>query len=323
MTTATTVPTGLRQEQLNFLWEARAASTLLAACVELGVIERLEQGPVDAAALARDCGIREETAPALLCALASLGLVEADQGGGFVGVTGDLKWLLELLHRWDSFADGLVHQPEHPAGTPLGADETFGRTVGPLASICRPAIGKAVEELGAAGPRVLDLGAGAAPWSLALAAEVPDVTVTAVDLAPVLPVTRQAVAAAGREAQFQFLEEDMFTVTLDNGAFDLVILGNVCHLFDDSTNRRLLDRVIRWLAPAGTVAIIDFLPNERRDGPREVALYAAELVRRIPGGQLYPFSSYAGWLRETGFENIARVELTPCPPVTLVRGRLP
>jgi SAM-dependent methyltransferase len=323
VTNTVTFPTVLRPEQLYFLWEARAASTLLSACLELGVFDRLEQGPADAAALARDCGIREETAPALLGALTSLGLAEPDRDGGFVGVTGDLKWFLELLRRWDSFADGLLHAPEVPDGAPPGADEAFYRTVVPLAAICRPAIGQATEQLSTAGPRILDLGAGAAPWTLALAAADPEITVTAIDLGHVLPVTRRAVAAAGRQSQFWFIEDDMFRVGLEDDSFDLVILGNVCHLFDDAANRRLLERVARWLAPGGTVAIIDFLPNERRDGPREVALYGVELVRRTPGGQLYPFSSYAGWLRENGFEKIERLELAPYPPVTLVRARRP
>jgi SAM-dependent methyltransferase len=321
MTTAT-LPAVPPTEPLQFLYEAWAASAVLAASLELGVLDRLDHGPVDAAGLARDCGIREETAPALLSALTSLGLAEPDQRGGFVGIAGDLRWFLELLRRWDCFTDGLRHRPGIPDGAPPGADDTFCRTVGPLATWCAPAIGRATEVLAAAGPRVLDLGAGAAPWTLALTAD-PEVTVTAVELPAVLPVTRQAVVAAGREAQFEFLEHDMFTVTLDDGAFDLVILGNVCHLFDDSANRTLLGRVARWLAPGGTVAVIDFLPNERRDGPRPLALYSVELAQRMPSGQLYPFSSYAGWLRETGFERIERVDLMASPPVTLVRARRP
>jgi len=317
----TTAAAALSPEQLQFLWEARAASALLAASLELGVLDRLEHGPVDAAALAHDCGIREETAPALLSALASLGLANPDRGGAFVGATGDLKWFLELLVRWDSFADGLRHRPETPADAPPGADEAFCRTVGPLAALCSPAISTATEYLAGTGPRVLDLGAGAVPWSLALAAADPTVAVTAVDLPPVLPVTRDAVAAAGHQAQFNLVEDDMFSVTFDDGAFDLAILGNICHLFDEATNRRLLARVARWLAPGGTVAVIDFLPNERRDGPRDIVLYGVELVQRAPAGQLYPFSSYGGWLREAGFESIERTELTPCPPLTLVRAR--
>jgi SAM-dependent methyltransferase len=320
VTTDTTVPPRLSPEQLMFLWEARAASALLAASLELGVIDRLERGPVDAPALARDCGIREEMAPALLSALVNLGLASPDRAGTFVGAGGDLKWFRELLLRWDALADGLRHRPEVPADPP-GADGAFFRTVGPLATLCRPAVGTAIEHLAGTGLRVLDLGAGAAPWSIALAAADPKLTVTAVDLPAVVPVTRDAVAQAGLEEQFDVLERDIFSVTFDDDAFDLAILGNICHLFDEATNRRLFDRAARWLAPGGTVAVIDFLPNERRDGPRDVVLYAVELVGRAPAGQLYPFSSYAGWLREAGFELIERTELMSYPPVTLVRAR--
>jgi SAM-dependent methyltransferase len=313
----------VQPEQLNFLFEARAASEVLAASVELGILDRLGQGPVDAATLARECHIREETAPALLAALATLGLAEPHEHGTYRAINGDLTGFLELLRRWDGFADGLRHRPEVPAGAPPGADDAFSRTVGPLAAFCAPAAEKVAEHLAGAGLRVLDLGAGAAPWGLALAAADPECVVTAVDLPVVLPITRQAVAATGREGQFHFVGEDMFTVTLEERAYDLVIVGNLCHLLDESANRRLLSRAARWLAPGGTVAIIDFLLNERGDSPRGVALYAVELVRRTPVGQVYPFSSYAGWLRAAGYEGVERIELSSPPPVTLVRARRP
>ena len=321
--TSTMSPPAVDQEQLLYLYEAWAASAVLGASLELGVLDRLDQGPVDAASLTRECGIRAESAPALLSALTSLGLAEPDHRGAYVGRAGDLRWFLELLRRWDSFTEGLRHRPDPPPGTPLGADDTFCRTVGPLATLCSPAIGPATQALAGTGSRILDLGAGAVPWTLALAALDPSVSVTAVEVPTVLPVTRQAVAAAGREEQFDLVEHDMFTLNLKEGTFDLVILGNVCHLFDDMANRALLSRVARWVTPGGTVAVIDFLPNERRDGPRALTLYSVELAQRKPAGQLYPFSSYAGWLREAGFERIERVELTACPPVALVRARRP
>lgn len=323
MTMAPTLRKSIQPEQLTFLFEARAASEVLAASLELGVLDRLGQGPVDAATLARECHIREETAPALLAALATLGLAEPHEHGTYRAVDGDLVGFLELLRRWDGFADGLRHRPEVPAGAPLGADDAFCRTVGPLATYCAPAAEKAAEHLTGAGRRVLDLGAGAAPWSLALAAADPECVITAVDLPPVLPITRQAVTAAGCEAQFRFVGEDLFTVTLEERAFDLVIVGNLCHLLDESANRQLFNRVARWLASGGTAAVIDFLPNERGDSPRGVVLYAVELVRRTTVGQVYPFSSYAGWLRAAGYEGVERIELSSSPPVTLVRARRP
>ena len=243
------------------------------------------------------------------------------QGVPIEASRGISEWFLELLRRWDDFADGLRHRPEPPAGAPPGADAAFQRTVGPLATFWGPAVGEAQKHLAGAGRRVLDLGAGAVPWSLALATANPDVVVTAVELPGVLPVTRQAVAAAGCEDRYRFIGEDVFTATLEEGAFDLVILGNLCHLFDESANRRLLERVTRWLGHRGMVAVIDFLPNERRDGPRDVVLYGVELVRRVPSGQVYPFSSYAGWLREAGCEQVERVALSTYPPLTLVQAR--
>jgi ubiquinone/menaquinone biosynthesis C-methylase UbiE len=323
VTAPTTSSPVVEQEQLLSLYEAWAASAVLGASLELGVLDRLDQGPVDATSLTQDCGIRPEAAPALLSALTSLGLAEPDHRGAFVGRAGDLRWFLELLRRWDSFTEGLRHRPDPLPGTPLGADDTFCRTVGPLATLCAPAIDPAAQALTGSGTRILDLGAGAVPWTLALAALDPNITVTAVEVPAVLPVTRQAVSAVGREGQFELVEHDMFTLDLEDATFDLVILGNVRHLFDDCANRTLLSRVSRWVAPGGTVAVIDFLPNERRDGPRALALYSVELAQRKPAGQLYPFSSYAGWLREAGFERIERVELTTCPPVALVRARRP
>jgi demethylspheroidene O-methyltransferase len=307
-------------EQLAFLYEARGASAVLEACAELGVLDRLAGGPVDSTTLARECGIDEEAARLLLAALAKLGLAEADDRGSYLGVA-DVIAFLELLHRWDGLTEGLRRRPELAEGATPGAQEAFPRTVRPLATLCASAVEPAADHLVGAGGRVLDLGAGAAPWSLALARR--GCAVTAVDLAPVLPTTRQAVTAAGCGDRFTFVEGDLFTLTLEEGAFDLVIAGNLCHLFDESDNRRLLNRASRWLAPGGTLAVIDLLANERRGDPVGLALYAIDLMWRTPGGQVYPFSSYAGWLREAGCERVERIELSNTPPVTLVRARRP
>jgi SAM-dependent methyltransferase len=315
-------PTLSQPEQLLFLYEARGASAVLDACADLGVLARLGRGPVDGSALARECGIEEEAARLLLTALVRLGLAQPDGRGAYVGVA-DVLGFMENLRRWEGLTEGLRRRPELAAGSIPGAGDDFPLTIRPLAALCASAVEAAVEHLAGAGRRVLDLGAGAAPWSLALAAASPDGAFTALDLPAVLPTTRQVVTAAGCQDRFTFVEGDLFSVTLDEGAFDLVIAGNLCHLFDESDNRRLLGRATRWLAPGGTLAVIDFLANERREGPRGLALYAIDLMRRTPGGQVYPFSSYAGWLRDAGCERVERSELSTSPPVTLVRARRP
>lgn len=298
-------------EQLTFLYEARSAVAVLEAGHELGVFHRLAKGSADATALAEECHLSKRAATALLSALASLGLVEPD-GQGAYQMRVDLLGLAELLRPWEGLGQGL----RGPANGHL----SYPRAVGSIAALFRVAAATAAEHLGSA-ERVLDLGAGAAPWSLALAARQPSCRVTAVDLAAVLPATRRVVASAGREDQFHLVDGDLFAVELGETSFDLVIAGNLCHLFDECDNRRLFARAAGWLAPGGTMAVIDMLSNERNDGPRAVALHAVSLARRTSGGAMHPFSGYAAWLRDAGFENIERIELTSYPPATLVRAR--
>jgi SAM-dependent methyltransferase len=182
---------------------------------------------------------------------------------------------------------------------------------------------RAADHLATRGLRVLDLGAGAAPWSLALTARNPDIRVTAVDLPAVLAVTRQVVATRGYDLQFDYLSGDLFTIDLGRSIYDLAIAGNLCHLFDEATNRRLLGRLFDALRPGGTLAILDALPNERLDGPRPIVLYALGLLLRTNRGQVYPFSTYVGWLRDAGYEVVERIDLSPTPPISLITARRP
>lgn len=294
-------------EQLAFLYEARGASAVLEASLELGVLDHLEGAGVDAPALAGVCGITVEAARALLVALAGLGLAEPDGQGGFVAPAAGRADPVELVDRWTGLAETLR--------------EGTGRATHPLSGFRVPPAAVAAERLAGTGPRILDLGAGSADWSLAFVRRDPACHVTAVDLPSVIPSTRAAVTAAGHEDRYRFIGGDLFTVTVDDGAFDLVIAGYLCRSFDDAANRRLAARAARWLAPGGVVALIDVLPNERLDGPRGVTLYAVDLARREPAGRLHPFSSYATWLRTAGFEKVERVELAPYPPITLVRAQ--
>ena len=150
------------------------------------------------------------------------------------------------------------------------------------------------------GARVLDVGAGAAPWSLALAARDPGCTVTAVELPSVMSSTRSAVRAAGLDRQYLLGEGDALDVDWDESAsFDLALIANL----------RLLGRVAEALRPGGSVAVVDILANERGDGPRGAALYSLGLLLRTARGRIYPYSTFRRWLDECGFAKVRRRRL--------------
>jgi len=311
-------------EQLDFLHEAIAASSALAAADRLGVLARLAAGPADPVALARDCTISEHGARLLLAAMTNLGLIEEASDGLYSAAASDLAQLAAMITPWGHLAEAIREDRPTMAGdTPGGAEALYPEVVSHLGAWFAPVAERAADHLVARGRRVLDLGVGAAPWSLALAARNPDIRVTAVDLSAVLSVTRQVVATSSYDARFDYLSGDLFTIDLGRSAYDLAIAGNLCHLFDEATNRRLLGRLFDALHPGGTLAILDALPNEQLDGPRPVVLYALGLLLRTNRGQVYPFSTYVGWLRDVGYEAVERIDLSPTPPISLITARRP
>ena len=312
-------PRAADAERLTFLQEAVAASAALAAADQLGVLGRLAQGPLDPASLARECGIGERGARMLVAALAGLGVAERGADGRYRATRLDGPRLARLRAPWDGLAEAIRDdRPTVAVDAPDVANAVYPGAVGFLAVLFAPAARRAAELLAGSGGRVLDAGAGAAPWSVAIAHRDPACRVTAVDLPGVIPVLREAIAAAGLADRFELVAGDLFTVELDRGAFDLAIAGNLCHLFDPAANRRLIGRLRDALRPGGRLAIIDAVPDERLDGPRAVVLYALGLLLRTRGGHAYPFSSFVEWLREAGFEGIERVALGEAPPATLI-----
>ena len=315
-------------EGIAFLETALAASAAVEAASALGVLARLDDGPVTPAVLAADCAMGERDAGLLLTALTGLGLVESTGDESYRATLPDLVSLVSLLPRWQGL--GEVLRRGHPvvtADTRAGAEAQYGDDAEAhygddieryLDVMSAPAAELAADHLASTGLCILDLGAGAAPWSLAIARRDPTCRVRAVDLPAVLPATRRAVSACGLESQFDFLAGDLFAVDWGSPVYDLAILGNICQLFDETTNRRLLARASEALRPGGRLAILDVLPHEGMDGPLPVVLYALGLLMRTPSGRVYPFSTYVSWLREAGYESIERFDLSTASPIALI-----
>jgi hypothetical protein len=66
----------------------------------------------------------------------------------------------------------------------------------------------------------------------------------------------------------------MFTCSLPPAAYDVVLLANICHLFDEDRNRALLHRLRPTVRPGGLLAIIDVLTQADLAAQRWISLYA-------------------------------------------------
>lgn len=298
-----------------------AAAAAVGAAVDAGVLDALASGAGAAAPVAERCGLDRRVAALLLDALVAAGAATRTVNGTVL-LADEPAATRAVVDMWRSLPDTLRSgRPVHDVSEPSAAAALYATMGERLGRYAQPAVSTVTEALARTGPRVLDLGAGTAPWSRALAAADATRRVTAVDLPGVAELTARAVSADGLAERFTIVAGDLFTVEPGDG-FDLVLVAAVCRLFDDATNRRLVRRVAGFARPGATVAVLDTLPDADRSDGASVALYALGLALRTSRGRVHPLSSYATWLHAAGLAGIDLVEL-PDPHLSLIRAGRP
>ncbi|MDQ4020152.1 MAG: class I SAM-dependent methyltransferase [Actinomycetota bacterium] len=305
-------------QQLYRLGEVLQVASAFDAAARLGILDHLEQTPACADEVAQHCATAPAATHLLLDALDALGLLRRGHDGRYA-TTAAAAWFTTLAAGW-SRLDQVVRtgQPLVPADTPAGAAELYPEVVPVLSRLFAPAVQRAAELLAPVRGEVLDVGAGAAPWSIALAAADPTAQVTALDLPEVLRTTRRTVEAAGLGTRFEFRAGDMFTAELPQAAYDVIILGNVCHLFSPDANRTLLQRLRSALRDGGTLAIVDALPSEDPEERRSLSLYSLGLRMRTSAGAVHPLDAYATWIQEARYGAVRAISLSRRPPLALL-----
>jgi len=305
-----------RPRQHELAQAVETAATIDAAR-RLGILARLDQEPADTTTTAHHCGTAPDITRLLLEALHAAGILARDSAGRYA-VTTDGHWCTALAEGWSRLGDVVrTGTPVIAAHTAAGAGELYPEVVAELSRLFAPAAAEAARLLAPVG-RVLDVGAGAAPWSIALARADAGCQVTALDVPDVLAATRTAVAEAGLSDRFDYLGADIFEVELPEASYDLIMLGNVCHLFDPPTNRRLLTHLRPGLRPGGRLAILDALPSDDPDEHRQLSQYALGLRLRTEAGTVHPLAAYQAWIAAAGYGQLSTVQVSCRPPLSLL-----
>jgi ubiquinone/menaquinone biosynthesis C-methylase UbiE len=254
--------------------------------------------------------------------LVSLGLAKLTPDERYRSPVRDLVEMTDALTALERLDEGIrAGRRVADHDTVEGAERFYPWMATHLARLQIDTAARAAAHLGQDGLRILDVGAGAAQWSLAIVDRYSDCTVTALDLPKVIPTTRAAVEAAGYQDRFEYLAGDMFQIDLPPATYDLVILANVCHLFGDTTNQSLLRRLHEPIRAGGNLAIIETIPDAELETSPTLALHDLGLVIRTREGKVHPFTSYISWLDSSGFVDLSRYELESEPPVSLVSAR--
>jgi ubiquinone/menaquinone biosynthesis C-methylase UbiE len=202
-------------------------------------------------------------------------------------------------------AQGLASlAPDNPAWV------KFAKAMVPL--IMPPAQALAAEVAAWPSPpaKVLDVAAGHGMFGIALAKAVPQAEITALDWPSVLAVAEENAKAAGVAARYRMKPGSAFDVDWGDG-FDLVLLTNFLHHFDEEICVSLLVRARASLKPGGRVIAVDMVPNEDRVSPPFAAKFAFVMLGSTPHGDAYTARQFEEMGRKAGF---GEVTLKPLPP---------
>jgi 2-polyprenyl-3-methyl-5-hydroxy-6-metoxy-1,4-benzoquinol methylase len=185
----------------------------------------------------------------------------------------------------------------------------FARSMAPMfrlpASIAAPFLSAPGERA-----RVLDIAAGHGLFGIHVALHNPAAEITFQDWDNVLTVARENASKMGISSRAHFLPGSAFEVDFGTG-YNVVLLPNFLHHFNFETNVKLLNKVRPALKAGGTVAIIEFVPNEDRVSPPDGALFAMRMLGTTPSGDAYTLHEIEGMLRDAGFEPSTAHSLAP------------
>src|SRR5262249_102038 len=151
---------------------------------------------------------------------------------------------------------------------------------------------------------ILDVAAGAAPWSIAFAEAIPEARVTALDYAQVIPVTREYTDKYGVSSRYSFIERDLRESEFGLEGYDLVILGHIIHGEGRDGGIRLIEKSATALKKGGQLLIAEFIPNDERTGPALPLLFGLNMMIATQGADVFTMREYREWLKSAGFRTI-------------------
>jgi SAM-dependent methyltransferase len=284
------------------------------------VLQTLASGQKTADEVAAACNLQPEPTELLLDALCSIDVVE--RYGDVYAAAQVMHLLPEQLQDlgsryWQQLPDFLrtgdaVPQMEH---TPLDERDFRGETDASQWLLTAAAMDLVrVLDIGASRKslRVLELAAGPAVWSLAIAHHDPAARVTVIDLPDRLALARSNAQGIGVLDRLECVESDYRNVQLPDSEYDLAVLANLSHLESANENLVTLKRVHSWLRPGGELAVIDVFPGQDK-GRLHHSLYRLNLALRTRRGRLHRPADLQATILQAGFGKPQYAHL-PSPP---------
>lgn len=147
---------------------------------------------------------------------------------------------------------------------------------------------------------LLDVAGGSGIYACSIVARHTHLRAAVFEKPPVDRVAKASIERRGYQDRVEVIAGDMFTDPWPSG-FDVHLISNVLHDWDEATVRTLLTKSRDTLPVDGLLVVHDAHLNAEKNGPLHVAEYSA-LLMNITEGKCYSVGEMRSYLGECGFD---------------------
>jgi cyclopropane fatty-acyl-phospholipid synthase-like methyltransferase len=314
----------------------------LSLASQMGLFEKLANGPLTPAELAKQLDSHERGTMALLSALESIGYVD-QRDGRFANSAMTKKWMLDpelfnidaALTFWSAVFSQLLPQApavlqtgERPYGNVYAwleenpeLSHAFQQQLMANATLTGNDIAKKLKIRPSAG-KLLDVGGGHGLFSIMMCQQYPNLKGTILDSPVALRTAEQIVEKHGMERRISLRAGDLWQEEWGTG-YDVILLFNLIHHYDDEQNMALLRRCAAALNQGGQLAILDQIEGHV---PGSMANAFIQLIALhyflLADGRVYDRDTIQDWLGEAGFGQARFHRMVKAPGTSLMVARL-
>jgi SAM-dependent methyltransferase len=318
------------------MW-AYGRTRALQTAIELRLFDQLGAGPRTAKAVAKGAKASERGVRMVFDVLAALGVVAKKRDEYSLTATSRaflvsdspmylgpmLSHTALLENAWSALTETVrTGHPVRSVDQEAAGREFFPKLVASLfpasfgaSSVARAALPARTR---ARVKKVLDVAGGSGAWSLAWVADDPQVSATLLDFREVFAVAREFIRKFGVEERYDFLEGNLRSTDFGRQAYDLVILGHICHSEGRKESQKLIKKSARALRPGGLLMIGEFVPNDSRTGPVTPLIFGINMLVNTDDGDVFTLAEYREWMKTAGLTKIRKLNLGPNGPDVIV-----
>lgn len=320
---------------------AYSGPLILEAAIRHRVFDLLDKGPMTIAEVSRESGASVRGLRAIMNALVGLEFLAKD--GDRYRLTPESEQFLvstkpsffgglikhtsgQLMPKWMQLNE-IVRTGKPAMAVNQESDGTaffheFVESIFPMSYPAASALADALNLAETDKPvSVLDLAAGSGVWGIALAQRSSKVRVHAVDWPGVLDVTRRVAERFKLGDRITYAAGDLQSADFGSG-HQVATLGHILHSEGECRSRELLKKTAKALAPGGTIAIAEFVPNAQRSGPPHTLIFAVNMLVNTDDGDTFTFEEISAWLKEAGFVDVRTLEAPGPSPLILATKAL-